>query len=143
MPRKSTSRPTRIAQDQRRSEPVERQLVRLGIPPRMGYALSLPSLMPHKRARPASILSGEKGNRSLSEGPGRGTPFLARLGPPKTIDEAGLFCVCESRLSHRPPIFFLQIRQTASCVSSMPCCASRPCPHCLAGDDQHDEVYIW
>jgi hypothetical protein len=28
--------------------------------------------------------------------------------PAQTIDEAGLFCVCESRLSNRSPIFFFR-----------------------------------
>ena len=63
-------------------------------------------------AHPASILPGEKRKSELTRTLGGwGTPssqdwVRRKIGSlPQTIDEAGLFCVCESRLSHRSPIF--------------------------------------
>jgi len=36
--------------------------------------------------------------------------------------KAGIFCVCESRLSHRSPIFFLQTdRRSVACYASRSC----------------------
>ena len=47
----------------------------------------------------------------VSEGPHPGTPLVLGGGCGEgyfASMKAGLFCVCESRLPHRSPIFFLQ-----------------------------------
>jgi hypothetical protein len=54
----------------------------------------------------------------VREGPGGPRPPSAVAeGTLHTIAKAGMFCVCESRLSHRSPIFFLQTDPGAGCVS--------------------------
>src|SRR6516164_903217 len=77
----------------------------------------------------ASILPGEK---RQSEFGGGGDPPRRKLGPPQTIDDAGLFCVCESRLSHRSPIFFF--RSDRQRVASVQCHVARHAAGLIASD---------
>ena len=101
---------------------------------------------------PVPVLAAKNGNPSLSEEPdphppGRyagvprhfclakngnripAAPFGSSRGdPPHTIAKAGMFCVCESRLSHRLPIFLTpgDVRSTQFHVARHAACLNAP-----------------